>query len=68
MAKIRVILKEFMDERGMTKTIVQRRTGLSWGTIRRLYTDSTQRIDLDVLAVLCERLEAEITDLLRYDS
>ena len=46
---------------------VSRETGINRGTLDRLYYDTTQRIDLDVIETLCRYLECGIEDLFELD-
>jgi len=43
-----------------------RQTGLSRGTITRLYHEQATRIEFEVAEKLCQKLECEIQDLLEY--
>ena len=53
-----------MGEKKVTATEVSERTGITRGTLRRLYHETAQRVDLDVLDKLCDYFECEPGDLL----
>lgn len=53
-----------MGEKRVTATEVSEKTGITRGTLRRLYHETAQRVDLDVLDKLCEFFDCEPGDLL----
>lgn len=63
---VRSMLSVRLGERRMKITELARNTGISRGTLTRLYHDEADRVDLDVLARLCAALGCTIADLLEY--
>ncbi len=53
-----------MGEKRITATEISEKTGITRGTIRRLYHETAQRVDLDVLDKLCVYFDCEPGDLL----
>ena len=56
-----------MGERKLTTTQLAEETGLTRASIRRLYKETAQRVDLDVLDKLCEYFDCEPGDLLKRE-
>lgn len=63
---IRCHLSRILGEKKMKIADVMRETGISRGTLTRLYYEKATRIDFDVANKLCEFLEIGIGDLLEY--
>ena len=61
---IKCNLSMLMGEKRVTATEVAEKTGITRGTLRRLYHETAQRVDLDVLDKLCEYFDCEPGDLL----
>lgn len=59
-------LSRLLGERKLKISDVARDTGINRGTLTRLYHESAERVDLDVLGLLCAHLKCEISDLLEY--
>lgn len=57
-------LSRIMGEKRLKIADVARDTGINRGTITRLYHEEAERIELEVLEVLCRYLECEIGELL----
>jgi len=58
-----------MGERKLKIADVARDTGINRGTLTRLYYETAERIELEVLDQLCEYFRIDISDLLeRVDS
>ncbi|TDY02922.1 helix-turn-helix domain-containing protein [Thiohalophilus thiocyanatoxydans] len=56
-------LSKIMGERKLKISDVARDTGISRGTITRLYQETAQRIEIDVVNKLCRYLDCQISDL-----
>jgi putative transcriptional regulator len=63
---VRSMLSIRLGERRLKITELARQTGISRGTLTRLYHDEADRVDLDVLARLCAALGCSVADLLEY--
>ena len=61
---VRFRLRELLDERGMSQTELQTRTGLAYSTVNDLYNNKPRRVELDTLDVLCDVLDCTIAELL----
>jgi putative transcriptional regulator len=61
---IKCNLSKLMGDRRLTSTEVASKTGINRGTLRRLYHETAQRVDLDVLDKLCEYFDCEPGDIL----
>jgi putative transcriptional regulator len=66
---IRCHFARLMGERKLKIADVARDTGINRGTLTRLYYETAERIELEVLDQLCEYFQIDISDLLeRVDS
>lgn len=66
---IRCHFARLMGERKLKIADVARDTGINRGTLTRLYYETAERIELEVLDQLCEYFRIDISDLLeRVDS
>jgi putative transcriptional regulator len=61
---IRCHLSRLLGERKLKISDVARDTGINRGTLTRLYHETAERIELDVLDKLCEYLRVSVPDLL----
>lgn len=56
-------LSRFMGERKLKIVDVARETDINRGTITRLYHETANRVDLEVVEVLCRHFDCDIGDL-----
>jgi putative transcriptional regulator len=63
---IKCHLSRLMGERKLKISDVARDTGINRGTLTRLYHETAERIELDVINALCRYLNCRISDLLEY--
>ena len=63
---VRSMLSVRLGERRLKITELARQTGISRGTLTRLYHDEADRVDLDVLARLCASLGCGVGELLEF--
>lgn len=63
---IKCNLSRIMGEKKLKISDVSRDTGINRGTLTRLYQETAERIDLDVMDHLCKYLNCEIGDLFTY--
>jgi putative transcriptional regulator len=61
---IRCHLSRLLGERKLKISDVARDTGINRGTLTRLYHETAERIELEVLDKLCEYLRVSVPDLL----
>ena len=61
---VRFRLRELLDERGMSQTELQVRTGFAYSTVNDLFNNKPRRVELETLDVLCEVLNCSIGELL----
>ena len=61
---IRCNFARLLGERKLKIADVARDTGLNRGTLTRLYYETAERVELDVLDQLCEYFEVDIADML----
>lgn len=59
-------LSRIMGERRLKISDLARDTGLNRGTLTRLYHETAERIELDVIDVLCNYLSCSIAELLEH--
>lgn len=60
---VKIHLSRLMGERKLKIADVSRETGINRGTITRLYHETAERVELDVLDKLCAYFDCEIQDL-----
>jgi len=63
---IRCHLARVMGDKRLKIVDVARDTGINRGTITRMYHDQAERVELEVLDVLCRYLEVEIGELYEF--
>ena len=61
---IRCHFARLIGERKLKIADVARDTGINRGTLTRLYYETAERIELEVLDQLCEYFQIDISDLL----
>lgn len=61
---IRCHLSRLLGERKLKISDVARDTGINRGTLTRLYHETAERIDFEVLEKLCEYFQVEVSALL----
>lgn len=61
---IRCHFARLLGERKLKISDVARDTGINRGTLTRLYYETAERVELDVLDKLCEYFGVEVSDLL----
>ena len=59
-------LSRLMGEKRIKLSEMQKLTGLSINTIRRLYYDSTNTVSFNTIEKLCKALECTTQELLEY--
>jgi putative transcriptional regulator len=63
---IKCNLSRLMGEQKLKISELSRDTGINRGTLTRLYQETAERVELDVLDKLCIYLNCEIGDLLQH--
>jgi putative transcriptional regulator len=63
---IKIHLSRILGERRLKIADVARDTGLNRGTLTRMYHETAERVDLDVLDQLCIYLGCGLNDLLEH--
>ncbi len=61
-------LSRLLGERRLKISDVARDTEINRGTLTRLYHETAERVDLEVLGALCRYLQCQIGDILEYQS
>lgn len=64
---VKIHLSRLMGERKLKISDLARETGLNRGTITRLYHETAERVELDVIEKLCDYFQCEIADLLEIE-
>ncbi|WP_028879660.1 helix-turn-helix domain-containing protein [Terasakiella pusilla] len=65
---IKCHLSRLMGEKKLKIADVTRETGINRGTITRLYHETAERVELDVMNKLCEYFKCELGELFEYKS
>ena len=64
---IRVKLSTLLVEKRMTQAELARKTGIRPATINEMYHELCERVNLEHLDLICEALQCDISDLLKYE-
>lgn len=65
--KINLKLKEYMDERKITRNALAKRVNTRFEVIDKWYNNQIENIDLDILARICFVLSCDTNDILKYE-
>ena len=65
--KIIITLDEYRRQKGVSKYKIIRSCGVSATQLNSYCNNKITRVDLPVLARICDYLECDITDVLRYE-
>ena len=65
---MRVYLARMLGEHKKKISDVARDTGVNRGTLTRMYYETIERVDLDVLDTLCDYFNCSIEDLLEAEA
>lgn len=60
---IKCNLSRILGEKKLKISDVSRDTGINRGTLTRLYQETAERVDLEVMDQLCDYLECEVGQL-----
>lgn len=64
---VRIKLSTLLGERRMTQIELSRKTGIRLATINEIYHELCERINLEHIDKICEALDCDISDLLKYE-
>lgn len=64
--KFVINLETMMKEKKISKNQLCNLTGLTFTGLQRYYKNTLQRVDLDILARICNALECNIEDIIQY--
>jgi len=64
--RIRIKLKDMMDERNITRNSLARAANTRFEVIDKWYRNQVEKIDADVLARICYVLKCEVSDIIEY--
>lgn len=65
--KINLKLKEYMDERKITRNALAKRVNTRFEVMDKWYNNRIENIDLDILARICFVLSCDTNDILKYE-
>jgi putative transcriptional regulator len=65
---IRIYLSRVLGEKRWTQADLARKTGIRPNTISELYNELIERVNLEHLDKICEVLECDLSDILKYES
>jgi DNA-binding Xre family transcriptional regulator len=64
--KVRLRIKEILDERGITVVKAAEMTGLTYNTLNGMYKGLYVRVGYETIAALCDGLSVQPSDLFEY--
>lgn len=59
-------LNSILDEKNVTKNSIVETKNIDFNSMQRLITGNLSRIDLDIIAKLCDELDCNIEDIIEY--
>ena len=63
---IRLTIDQYLDQHGITRYELAKRTGIRFQIIDNYYKNKFVRYDSDLLDRICRALECDISDLIEY--
>ncbi|MBQ8432854.1 MAG: helix-turn-helix transcriptional regulator [Clostridia bacterium] len=63
---IRLTLDKYLDQQGITRYELAKRTGIRFQIVDNYYKNRVVRYDSDVLDRICRALACDISDLIEY--
>ena len=63
---VRLIIDKYLDERGITRYELAKRTEVKFQTIDRYYKNRVVRYDSYILDRICEALDCSLSDIIQY--
>jgi DNA-binding Xre family transcriptional regulator len=63
---VRLTLKEYIDEKGITRYELAKRTLINYQVINKYYKNAVVRYDTYILDKICEALGCGIADIIEY--
>ena len=63
---VKLVLDKYLDERGISRYEVSKRTGIKFQTIDGYYKNRIVRYDAYILNCICKALDCDISDLIEY--
>ncbi len=63
---VTIILKQLIDQKGITRYRLSQLTGIGFPAIDRYYKNQVTRYDSYILSKICEALNCEVGDILQY--
>ncbi|MBE6596649.1 MAG: helix-turn-helix transcriptional regulator [Ruminococcaceae bacterium] len=64
---VRLSIKEYLDEKGITRYELSKRSGIRFQIIDNYYKNKVVRYDSDVLDRICKALDCDIKELIVYE-
>ena len=66
MGSVKLVLNEYLDVRGISRYALAEQTRVRYKTIDKYYKNNILRYDRLVLAKICDALDCELSDIIRY--
>lgn len=63
---VKLTLDRYLNEQGITRYELAKRTGIKFQTIDGYYKNRVVRYDAYILDCICSALECEISDIIEY--
>ena len=63
---IKLTLNKYLDEHGITRYELAKRTGIRFQIVDNYYKNKVVRYDSDILNRMCDALDCDISDLIQY--
>ena len=64
---VRLTIDKYLNEHGITRYELAKRTEIKFQTIDRYYKNRVMRYDTYILDRICTALECDICDILKYE-
>ena len=63
---VRLTINRFLDERGITRYELAKRTNIKFQTLDRYYKNRVVRYDGYILDAICRALSCSVSDIIEY--
>ena len=64
---VKLILNEYIDDKGITRYELSKRTGIRFQIIDNYYKNKVVRYDSDLLDRICTALDCDISDIIKFE-